>query len=85
MRIGDTVIPNMGGARLTLRHHNGVTTEIASDLTSPIRERRIGLRYDTGRAVGHYPISDVDHHASLTVHDDTGGGTAARGSSSTTR
>lgn len=75
MRIGDTVIPRMGGARLTLEHHDGVTTEIVSDLTSPIRERRIGLRFDTGHAVGHYPISDVDHHASLTVHD--GGGTAA--------
>ncbi|WP_405820756.1 Gfo/Idh/MocA family oxidoreductase [Streptomyces sp. NBC_00838] len=76
MRIGDTVIPDMGGARLTLQHHNGVTTEIASDLTSPIRERRVGLRFDTGDVVGHYPISDVDHHASLTVHDDTGGGAA---------
>lgn len=76
MRIGDTVIPKMGSARLTLQHHNGVTTEIASDLTSPIRERRIGLRFDTGHVVGHYPISDVDHHASLTVHDGAGGGTA---------
>ncbi|MET4923844.1 Gfo/Idh/MocA family oxidoreductase [Streptomyces sp. PSRA5] len=76
MRIGDTVIPRMGSARLTLQHHNGVTTEIASDLTSPIRERRIGLRFDTGHAVGHYPISDVDHHASLTVHDGSGGGAA---------
>lgn len=76
MRIGDTVIPDMGGARLTLQHHNGVTTEIASDLTSPIRERRVGLRFDTGHVVGHYPISDVDHHASLTVHDDAGGGAA---------
>ncbi|MFC8827812.1 Gfo/Idh/MocA family oxidoreductase [Streptomyces sp. NPDC057137] len=75
MRIGDTVIPRMGGARLTLQHHNGVTTEIASDLTSPIRERRIGLRFDTGHVVGHYPISDVDHHATLTVHDGTGTGT----------
>lgn len=77
MRIGDTVIPDMGGARLTLRHHNGVTTEIASDLTSPVRERRIGLRFDTGHVVGHYPISDVDHYATLTVHDGTGGGTPA--------
>lgn len=76
MRIGETVIPKMGSARLTLQHHNGVTTEIASDLTSPIRERRIGLRFDTGHVVGHYPISDVDHHASLTVHDGAGGGTA---------
>ncbi|MET9558424.1 hypothetical protein [Streptomyces sp. NPDC006645] len=77
MRIGDTVIPKMGSARLTLQHHNGVTTEIASDLTSPIRERRIGLRFDTGHVVGHYPISDVDHHASLTVHDGAGGGAAS--------
>ncbi|MGW3659756.1 Gfo/Idh/MocA family oxidoreductase [Streptomyces sp. NPDC005151] len=67
MRIGERVIPCMGTARLTLRHHGGVTTEFFSDLTSPIRERRVALSFASGRAVGHYPISDMDHHANLTV------------------
>ncbi|WP_263165014.1 Gfo/Idh/MocA family oxidoreductase [Streptomyces sp. SCSIO ZS0520] len=77
MRIGEQVIPRMGAARLTLRHQGGVTTEFHSDLTSPIRERRIGLRFDGGQAEGHYPISDVDHHASLTVQEGTGAAAAA--------
>ncbi|MFF2652063.1 Gfo/Idh/MocA family protein [Streptomyces sp. NPDC058045] len=67
MRVGDRVVPRMGTASLTLRHQGGMTSEFHSDLTSPIRERRIGLRFDAGEAVGHYPISEVDHHASLTL------------------
>ena len=26
------------------------------------------LSFERGRAVGHYPLSDQDHHAQLTVH-----------------
>ncbi|KRV49720.1 hypothetical protein AQ490_18610 [Wenjunlia vitaminophila] len=67
MRLGDRVIPAMGRARLVLRHTGGVTTDITSDLTSPVRERRVSVRFDRGLAVGHYPVSEADHHASLTV------------------
>lgn len=68
MRCEELVLPGMGGARLALRHHQGVRTEIVSDLTAPVRERRIELEFERGRAIGHYPLSDQDHHAQLSVH-----------------
>ncbi|WP_243787954.1 Gfo/Idh/MocA family oxidoreductase [Saccharopolyspora gloriosae] len=68
MRFADLVLPGMGGARLALRHHQGVRTDISSDLTAPVRERRVELVFERGRAVGHYPLSDQDHHAQLSVH-----------------
>ncbi|WHT22857.1 Gfo/Idh/MocA family oxidoreductase [Crossiella sp. CA-258035] len=59
--------PGLGGARLTLRHGNGVRTDITSSLVSPVRERRITLTFDGGEAVGHYPVSADDHYAQLAV------------------
>ncbi|SOD63380.1 Predicted dehydrogenase [Streptomyces zhaozhouensis] len=59
--------PLMGGAWLTLRHDNGVTSELRSDLTAPIQRRSVRLRFADGEAVGHYPISERDDHARLTV------------------
>lgn len=63
--IGDRTVPRLGGARLELLHRSGVRTEIDSDLTSPVRERRITLEFDGGVLVGHYPCSDADHTAQL--------------------
>ncbi|GAA3359464.1 Gfo/Idh/MocA family oxidoreductase [Saccharopolyspora gregorii] len=68
MRCGDVVLPGMGGARLALCHVGGVRTAIDSDLTAPVRERRVELAFEHGSAVGHYPLSDQDHHAQLAVH-----------------
>lgn len=62
------VLPRMGGARLALRHHGGVHTAIVSDLTAPVRERRITLEFERGSAIGHFPLSEHDHHAQLRVH-----------------
>ncbi|WP_028647122.1 oxidoreductase [Nocardiopsis sp. CNT312] len=59
--------PGMGRARLDLRHHAGVRTRIDSDLTSPVRERRITLRFDGAELIGHYPCSAADHTAQLRV------------------
>ncbi|HEV7899534.1 MAG TPA: hypothetical protein VGP31_17005 [Planosporangium sp.] len=67
MRVGEVVVPRMGSARLLLEHLDGPVTEIFSDLTSPVRERRIELTFDAGRAVGHYPGSRDDHYATLSV------------------
>lgn len=67
MRVDGVTIPYMGRARLVLAHENGVRTEIASDLAAPVRERRITLTFDDGRAVGHYPISKEDPYAHLDV------------------
>ncbi|NSC24375.1 hypothetical protein FM076_25780 [Streptomyces albus subsp. chlorinus] len=60
-----TVVPRMGSAALTLRHQNGVRTEIVSDLTSPVRQRSFTLRFTQGTATAHYPVSDRDDHAQL--------------------
>ncbi|GAA2796655.1 hypothetical protein [Saccharopolyspora taberi] len=67
MRIGARTVPGMGGARLVLRHRSGVVTEIRSDLTSPVQERRIRLDFERGSAIGHFPLSEHDDHAQLTI------------------
>ena len=69
MHCGDTVLPRIGSARLALQHHTGVRTEIDSDLTSPVQERRITLEFTRGSATGHFPISDRDDHAQLVIGD----------------
>jgi predicted dehydrogenase len=66
LRVGDRVVPGMGTARLVLDHHSGPVTEIFSDLTSPVRERRVELIFDDGRVVGHFPASEDDHYAHIT-------------------
>ncbi|WP_221762261.1 oxidoreductase [Nonomuraea sp. WAC 01424] len=60
-------LPRLGRARLRLDHYSGVRTEIDSDLTSPVRERRITLHFERGTLTGHYPCSDADHTAQLRV------------------
>lgn len=60
-------IPRLGRARLRLDHFTGARTEIDSDLTSPVRERRITLEFDRAVLVGHYPCSEADHMAQLRV------------------
>ena len=57
----------MGGANIRLRHNSGVHTEISSDLTCPVRERRITVDFAHGRAVGHFAVSDDDDHSQLTL------------------
>ncbi len=65
--VGDVVVPRMGGARIGLRHNSGVRTEISSDLTSPVRERRITAKFDLGTVTGHFAVSSDDNHSQLTV------------------
>ncbi|RKT54892.1 Gfo/Idh/MocA family oxidoreductase [Saccharothrix australiensis] len=65
--VGDVVVPRMGGARIGLRHNSGVRTEIDSDLMSPVRERRITIRFEHGTVVGHYAVSADDDHSQLTI------------------
>lgn len=60
-------LPRLGRARLRLDHYSGVRTEIDSDLTSPVRERRITLDFERGTITGHYPCSEADHTAQLRV------------------
>ncbi|MEV0678915.1 Gfo/Idh/MocA family oxidoreductase [Actinosynnema sp. NPDC050436] len=65
--VGEVVVPRMGGARVGLRHNSGVRTEISSDLTSPVRERRITVEFERGTAVGHFAVSADDDHSQLSV------------------
>lgn len=58
-------VPHMGRARLNISHRNDVDTFITSDLASPIRERRISLRFDDGLVVGHFALSASDLHARM--------------------
>lgn len=67
MHVGEVVVPRMGSAHLILQHDQGAQTEIFSDLTSPVRERRIALGFSGGRAVGYYPGSEDDDFAHLQV------------------
>ena len=60
-------LPRLGRARLRLDHHSGVRTEIDSDLTSPVRERRITLEFEGATLTGHYPCGETDHTAQLRV------------------
>ncbi|CRK59493.1 FIG00870175: hypothetical protein [Alloactinosynnema sp. L-07] len=68
MLLGDTVHPAMGGATVQLRHDSGIVTEIRTDLTSPVRERRVTVDLDGGTLVGHFAVSDADDHAQLRVN-----------------
>jgi predicted dehydrogenase len=68
-------LPRLGRARLRLDHYSGVRTEIDSDLTSPVRERRITLQFERGTLIGHYPCSDADHTAQLRAAGTEGGET----------
>jgi predicted dehydrogenase len=60
-------VPGLGGAWLTLRHDTGVGTRIRSDLTSPVRRRRVVLRLERASVTAHFPVSEEDDHAQLSA------------------
>ncbi|RLK61248.1 oxidoreductase [Actinokineospora cianjurensis] len=72
MLLGDAVFPSLGGAWLRLRHADGVLTEIRTDLTAPVRERRVTVELEGGTLVGHYPIGAADEYAQLSVRTKGG-------------
>lgn len=65
LRIGETVRPGLGSAVLDLLHGCGARTRIHSDLTAPVRERRVALTFERGTVVGHFAPSDADDHVQL--------------------
>ncbi|WP_199896519.1 Gfo/Idh/MocA family oxidoreductase [Streptomyces niger] len=73
LRCEDGVRRFMGSARLTLRHHSGVRTEITSDLASPVQQRSVTLQFERSAVTGHYPLSEHDDHAQLVLPDDPHG------------
>ncbi|MFC3453805.1 Gfo/Idh/MocA family protein [Amycolatopsis speibonae] len=70
LEMGGNFGARMGGATIGLRHNTGIHTEIRSDLTSPVRERRVTVEFEKGSAVGHFAVSGDDHHSQLTLRSD---------------
>ena len=56
-----TELAGAGGVDVTLRQPNRVTTRLMSDLTCPVRLRRLRVTGTRGTLVAHYPISSDDH------------------------
>ncbi|WP_205571080.1 Gfo/Idh/MocA family oxidoreductase [Streptomyces sporangiiformans] len=69
---GDLVRPRLGTATLRLTHHRGASTCLVSDLTAPVRERSIVCEFTDAHVIGHYPVSQDDGFAQLTVTDRRG-------------
>lgn len=62
-----TLLPGAGGVDVTLRQPNRVTTRLMSDLTSPVRLRRLRVTGTRGTLVAHFPISSEDHTGQLVL------------------
>jgi hypothetical protein len=69
---GDLVRPRLGTATLRLTHHRGTSTCLVSDLTAPVRERSIVCEFTDANVIGHYPVSQDDGYAQLTVTGQDG-------------
>ncbi|MFD3504077.1 hypothetical protein [Streptomyces sp. NPDC058678] len=70
LRVGTTTVPRMGGAHLELLHAGGVRSEVLSDLSAPVRQRRIVLGMEDGSVVGHYAVGQDDDFAQLEITRD---------------
>ncbi|NDZ81087.1 Gfo/Idh/MocA family oxidoreductase [Streptomyces sp. SID10853] len=75
LRVGQVTVPRMGSARLRLLHTGGARSEVLSDLSSPVRRRRIELDMAGGRVVGDYAVAQDDDFAQLEI---TQGGRTVR-------
>lgn len=67
LRVGPVTVPRMGRAHLELTHPEGVRSEVLSDLSAPVRQRRIVLDCADGRVYGHYAVGEDDDHAQLEI------------------
>ncbi|GIN92707.1 Gfo/Idh/MocA family oxidoreductase [Siminovitchia terrae] len=72
MQIGRHVFPHMGKARITLLHKNGVTSDLTSNLETPIRKRCIKLYFKEHRVLGYYPCSQDDSYSWLKIYTACG-------------
>ncbi|QYR23482.1 Gfo/Idh/MocA family oxidoreductase [Paenibacillus sp. sptzw28] len=72
MCIGNRVIPRMGYASMTLMHAGGLTSQLSSNLSSPIRKRCIRLHFDRHFVTGYYPSGSDDSYSWLQIHSVDG-------------
>jgi len=71
MTLPERSVPAMGGAVIKMRHESGVTSTLVTDLTAPVRLRRLRLTGSHGEIVADYPLSCDDHHGQLRVSGRT--------------
>ncbi len=57
----------LGGAVMVLRHASGATSTLVSDLTSPVRIRRLRLTGTAGEIVADYPVGSEDDFGQVRV------------------
>lgn len=57
----------LGGAEMVLRHAGGVTSTLRSDLTAPVRTRRLRVTGTLGAIVADYALGSDDDHGQVRV------------------
>lgn len=72
MHIGDQIFTHMGKARISLLHRNGLTSELISNLDTPIRKRCIQLYFENHRVIGYYPSGQDDSYSWIQVYKADG-------------
>ena len=70
MRLPDRLLPGMGGARVRLQHGGGFVSKLSTDLTAPVRQRRLTVSGTRGAIVADYPISGEDDYGQVWVSGD---------------
>jgi predicted dehydrogenase len=72
LRNGHQVVSGLGGAEMVLEAGE-TRIRLASDLTSPVRERSVCCVFKDGsRLVGHHPNYSADHYSQLFEYDGAG-------------
>ncbi|ATX77058.1 Gfo/Idh/MocA family protein [Reinekea forsetii] len=73
MIMPDMVIPNLGKGDLTLRHDNGITSQLHSSLIHTSRERYLNVLTSTGHRIEvAFPSGGDDSYSRLTIVTPTG-------------
>lgn len=72
MWVGEKCIPQLGGARVTLKHPGGKKSFLKSDLTSMVRKRTIQVEFEKHTLLGFYPSASDDSYAKIVFLDSDG-------------
>lgn len=70
MAFGEIELTNAGGAMVRLVHRGGAVSALVSDLTSPVRIRRLYIEGESNAVTAHFPISSDDHVGHVLVAGD---------------
>lgn len=64
-------LPSMGGAAVEMLHESGVKSTLITDLTAPLRLRRLRAVGSLGEIVADYPVSQDDDFGQVRVSGST--------------